>query len=82
MYSKGFFQYIIGALFIGFAIYQIYRNEPWEFAMYSVAGAAFITIGLVKDNKFEQHKKLLNIISWILIITAGFLLMFLIRTDL
>lgn len=81
MRSKGFFQYLVGALFICLAIYQIYRDELWEFAMYGVAGAAFISIGLIKDNKFERYSKLLNIVSWILILTAGFLLIFLLRTD-
>lgn len=81
MKNKGFIQYLAGSLFLAFSLYKVVTREPWEFAMYAVAGAAFITMGLIRDNKFERHRGVLNILSWILILGAGFLFIFLLRTD-
>lgn len=79
--TKGFTQYLIGTLFTAFGLYQIYQNDIWEFALYTLAGAAFISIGLIKDQKLQRHQKVLSIISWILIITSGLLLLFMVQTD-
>ncbi|MGK7389299.1 MAG: hypothetical protein ACNS60_03085 [Candidatus Cyclobacteriaceae bacterium M2_1C_046] len=81
MNKKSWTQYLIGAVLVAFSIYQMYRNEPWEFALYSVTGAAFITMGLIKDKMFPRYRQLLNVLSWILILLSIFLLIFLIRTD-
>ena len=81
MKSKGLLQYLAGVLFLALSIYKIVTKEPWEFAMYAVAGAAFITMGLIRDNKFERHRGFMNVLSWILILGAAFLFFFLLRTD-
>lgn len=74
-------QYIVGALMLGFSLYQLYKHDMWEFALYVSAGSAFITMGLLKNEALPQYRKVLNILSWALIILAGFLLLFLARTD-
>ena len=81
MKKRAWTQYLIGAVLVAFSIYQMFRNELWEFALYSVTGAAFITMGLIKDKMFPRYNKLLEKLSWILILLSGFLLIFLIRTD-
>lgn len=81
MKKKSWVQYLVGAVLVAFSLYQLYRNELWEFALYSVTGAAFITMGLIKDKMFPRYSQLLNVLSWILILLSIFLLIFLIRTD-
>jgi hypothetical protein len=79
--TQGFIQYLAGGLFLAFSLYQVSRDELWEFSLYAIVGAAFITMGLIKDKRFPRYHKLLSILSWILIISAGFMLLFLVRTD-
>ncbi len=74
-------QYIIGLIMIAFSIYQLTVPEYWEFGLYSSAGLAFIVMGLIKNDVFPKNKRLLTILSWVLIFAAGFLLLFLARTD-
>ena len=74
-------QYLVGAVMIAFSLYQIYVKQFWEFSLYFSAGLAFVTMGLIVRNVFPKQKRLLNVVSWVLIITAGFILLFLARTD-
>lgn len=74
-------QYLLGAVLIAFSGYQIYIKEYWEFLLYFSAGGAFIIMSLSQRNVFPNYRKLLSILSWIFIITAGFVLLFLARTD-
>jgi len=74
-------QYLVGGIMIAFSMYQVYLDDLWEFALYATGGAAFISVGLIKDNAFKNHKKLLSVVSWILILLTAFLFFFLVRTD-
>ena len=74
-------QYIIAFFMLAFAAYQVTMQEYWEFALYFAAGMAFLIMGLQKNDVFPAHKKLMVILSWVFIITAGFMLLFLARTD-
>lgn len=74
-------QYLVGALMVSFSMYQVYRGELWEFSLYAVAGSAFITMGLIKEDRYPEYARLLHILSWILILVAAFLFFFLVRTD-
>lgn len=76
-----FIQYFVGALMLAFAAYQFYVQEIWEAAMYASAGLAFLVMGLIKDDALPRFRGALNILSWVLIITAVFLFLFLVRTD-
>ena len=74
-------QYLVGMLLVGFSAYQLYLREYIEFSLYITAGAAFITMGIIKDKRLAKYQRFLNLLSWILIFFAGFLLLFLFRTD-
>lgn len=79
---KGFYiQYIVGGLMLAFACYQLYKNDYWEASLYISAGLAFTTMGLLKNEALPRYRPLLNVLSWIFILLAGFLLLFLVRTD-
>lgn len=74
-------QYVVGFIMISFAIYQAYVDELWEFALYATAGSAFVTMGLIKEEKYLVSKSFMTVLSWILIFGAVFLFFFLVRTD-
>lgn len=74
-------QYLVGGAMLCFAIYQIVRQDYWEFSLYVTAGLAFVVMGLIKNDALPQYKKFLNVVSWVLIITAGLLFLFLIQTE-
>ncbi|MEM1405668.1 MAG: hypothetical protein AAGG59_02750 [Bacteroidota bacterium] len=79
--KKSYTQYLVGALLIGLAAYEIFKNEVLDFLTYGVAGLAFIVMGLIKNKAFEKHHKVMNIVSWVLTILAGILLLTLFRND-
>jgi hypothetical protein len=72
-------QYLFGALFIGFAIYQLVIGDLLEFCLYGVAGLAFIFNTLTFEPKLAAYKKELVIITWILIVAAGLLFLYLLQ---
>jgi hypothetical protein len=73
-------QYIFGLIFIGFGVYQAINNRDYlEFSLYVSAGLAFIANALTFEPKLEPHKKTLVTIAWILIISTGILLLYLIQ---
>ncbi|MBL3657764.1 hypothetical protein [Fulvivirga sediminis] len=80
--KKAITQYLVGVAMLLFAIYQIYRQDYWEFSLYITAGMAFIVMGLIKNKALPVgYSRLLNSVSWILIIMAGLLFLFLIQTE-
>lgn len=72
-------QYLFGLIFIGVGIYQFVIRDYIETALYSLGGLAFIVNTLSLDPKLIRHKKLLAIISWILIISTGLLFLYVIQ---
>ena len=74
-------QYLVGAALVLFSLYQVRRNEYWEYAMYCCTGLAFIVMGLIKDKVLIRYGTLLNVLSWILITLSALLFLFLVRTD-
>lgn len=74
-------QYLVGVLMISFSIYQVYIKDIWEFALYATAGLAFLTMGLIKEEKYLVSKSFMTILSWILILGTVFIFFFLVRTD-
>lgn len=79
--KKSYIQYIVGSIMLAFSGYQLYIQDVWEASLYIAAGLAFITMGLIKNEAFPKHHKLLTILSWVFILMAGFLFLFLVRTD-
>jgi hypothetical protein len=72
-------QYIFGLIFIAFGAYQLYLPSYLEFSLYASAGAAFICNALVSEPRLHAHKKILVIITWMLIVAAAVLFFYLIR---
>ena len=72
-------QYLFGLIFIGVGIYQLTVADYLEFSLYVVAGLSFIINALTLEPKLVAHKKNLVILSWVLIITTGLLLLYLIQ---
>jgi hypothetical protein len=64
-------QYLFGLIFFGFGIYEFTKNDPLEAAVYLSAGLAFICNNLVSEPRLYEYKKFLVTLTWILIIAAG-----------
>lgn len=72
-------QYLFGLIFFAVGIYQLTIGDFLEFSLYGVAGLSFIVNGLTLEPKLVAYKKPLVMASWILIITTGLLLLYLIQ---
>jgi hypothetical protein len=72
-------QYLFGAIFVGVGIYQLVIKDYLEFALYAVAGLAFIVNALTFEPRLIAYKKPLVIVSWIFIITTGILFLYLLQ---
>lgn len=72
-------QYLFGLIFFGVGIYYITHRSWFESSLYIVAGLAFVFNALISEPKLTKYKKLLTILSWILIISTGLLLLYLVQ---
>lgn len=72
-------QYLFGLVFIGVGIYQFIIRDYLEFALYGVAGLAFIFNALTFEIKLAAYKKQLVIVSWLLIGATGILFLYLLQ---
>lgn len=72
-------QYMFGAIFIAVGIYYAIHRDYLEVSLYSTGGVAFIVNALSLEPSLGSYKKILGILSWILIITTGLLLIYLIQ---
>ena len=66
-----FRQYLFGLVFFGFGVYEFTKNDPLEAVVYLTAGLAFIFNNLISEPRLYDYKKILIIITWVLIVTAG-----------
>jgi hypothetical protein len=72
-------QYLFGAIFLAFGIYQLVKKDVLEASLYMVAGAAFIFNTVAGEPGLAQYKKGLVVITWALIIAAGILFLYLLQ---
>lgn len=72
-------QYLFGLIFFGVAIYYFTLRSWFETSLYIIAGLSFVFNGLTLEPKLTKYKKPLTIISWILIITTGLLLLYMVQ---
>lgn len=63
------------------AVYNGFKNQWLDLFTYLTAGLAFVMMGIMKDGLFQEHRKILNVVSWVLTILAGILLLALFRND-
>lgn len=72
-------QYLFGLIFVGVGIFQFTIRDWLEFALYSLAGLAFIVNALTMEARLTAYKKPLVIASWILIGVTGILFLYLLQ---
>jgi hypothetical protein len=72
-------QYLFGLVFFGFGVYEFKKNDPLEASVYLTAGLAFIFNNLVGEPRLAQYKRLLVIITWILIVAAGVIFLYVLQ---
>ena len=72
-------QYLFGLIFIAFGIYQLVQKDMLEASLYIIAGAAFVANTLATEAALSDYKKILVGITWILIIAAGILFLYLLQ---
>lgn len=77
--KAGKIRYLVGAAMLCMAVYQALKPDIWECLLYATAGAAFITMALLTDNVFPGARKLLNVLSWVLIIAAVLIFLFVLQ---
>jgi len=72
-------QYLFGAIFLAFGIYQLVLKDWLEATLYMVAGAAFIFNTIASEPTLANYKRILVAITWVLIVTAGILFLYLLQ---
>ena len=72
-------QYLFGLIFFGVGIYQATIRDYLEMTLYMVAGLAFIVNAATLQPQLAAYKKILVILSWILIICSGLLFLYLLQ---
>ncbi len=72
-------QYLFGALFLAFGIYQAITHDYLECSLYSIAGLSFIANALTFEPKLIDFKKPLVVGTWVLIISTGILFLYLLQ---
>lgn len=72
-------QYLFGLIFFGVGIYYITISSWFESSLYMVAGLSFVFNGLTLEPRLVKYKKPLAIISWMLIISTGLLLLYMVQ---
>ena len=72
-------QYIFGLIFVAVGVYQFVIKDYLEFALYALAGAAFILNASTMEPRFVAYKKPLAIVTWIFISATGILFLYLLQ---
>jgi hypothetical protein len=72
-------QYLFGTIFFGVGIYQLISKDYLEASLYCLAGLAFVFNTLTSEPRFLPQKRILVVITWILIIVTAVLFLYLIQ---
>lgn len=72
-------QYLFGLVFFGFGVYEFKKNDPLEASVYLMAGLAFIFNNLVSEPKLIAYKKTLVTITWVLIVAASVIFLYVLQ---
>lgn len=72
-------QCLFGLIFISVGVYQLTIRDFLEFSLYIAGGLAFIVNALTMEPTLAVYKKPLVVVSWVLIITTGLLLLYLVQ---
>ena len=72
-------QYLFGLIFFGFGVYEFTKDDPLEASVYLTAGLAFITNNLVSEPILFPYRKTLVAITWMLIIAASIIFLYVLQ---
>jgi hypothetical protein len=72
-------QYLFGSVFVALGIYQVIAPDYLEASLYGIAGLTFICNALTFEPRFLPYKKILVIVTWILIAITGVLFLYLLQ---
>lgn len=74
-------RYLVGIIFLLLGIYKLYGGAGTDGTLYLLMGFGFIVMGIINNRVLVRYERLLTILSWILIITASLLFLYLIQFD-
>lgn len=74
-------RYLVGIVFLLLGFFKLSQGIGFEGTLYIIMGFAFIVMGVVNKKVWVKYERLLTILSWVLIITAGLMFLYLIQTD-
>jgi hypothetical protein len=72
-------QYGFAAIFLGVGIYQLIRHDALEATLYLLGAMAFISNNLASSPKLLAYKRILVIVTWVLIIAVGLLFLYVLQ---
>ena len=72
--------YLFGAIFFGLGVYYFTRPDLLEGFLYTLAGASFVFNTLTMEPRLAEYKKVLVIVTWVLIISTGILFLYLLQS--
>ncbi len=72
-------QYLFGIIFLGVGIYYIIKQDWLEALLYTIAGFAFISNTLASEPRLTEYKKILAIVTWVLIISTGLIFLYVLQ---
>jgi len=79
MKNKGY--YLAGTLFLLLCVYRLFFGAYIEATMYLSLAIGFGITGIIKNELYLHHGKLLGIISWVMIFIALLIFLYLLRMD-
>ncbi len=71
--------YLFGVVFFGLGIYHLWIRDYLDASLYCMAGLAFIVNAMTTEPKLAAYKKVLVIVTWILIISSSVIFLYLIQ---
>lgn len=72
-------QYLFASIFMAVGVYQLYLKDYVEASLYFLAGLAFLFNTLTSEPRLFEYKRLLVIITWVLIVVTGLAFLYLMQ---
>ncbi len=68
--------YLFGVIFLGLGIYHLWIRDYLDAGLFGAAGLAFIVNTMASEPKLAAYKKVLVIVTWVLIIVSSLLFLY------
>ena len=72
-------QYLFGIIFLGVAVYEMTTRDYLEVTLYACAGLAFVINALSLEPRLSSVKRLLAIITWVLMAATAILFLYVLQ---